>query len=68
MRKGRLKCAITALAVASRKARQRLLTDAQVIEIRGSAETGAELARRFGCSEANVSMVRRGKRKALVLP
>lgn len=46
-----------------RKQRIRKLTHAQVDEIRTSLETSAALGRRFGCSRANVSMIRSGKRK-----
>lgn len=63
MKKGRMKAALSSLAKITRFRRLRVLTDQQVEEIRTSKESGRALAARFGCSAANVSMIRRGKRK-----
>lgn len=43
------------------------LSDAQVIEIRTSPETGRSLAKRFDVSTATISGIRRGKRRQHVL-
>ena len=44
--------------------RARKLTDAQVVEIRASVETGARLAERFGVSKTAISLIRHNKRRA----
>lgn len=48
------------------RSRVRKLTDEQVREIKTSSESGVTFARRFGVTEACVSLIRSGKRKQLV--
>lgn len=42
------------------------LSDAQVEDVRSSAESGVAIARRFGVSPALVSMIRSGQRRQMV--
>jgi len=63
MAKGRLEANLSDLAVITRFRRHRKLTDAQVDEIRASAEKLTVIAKRLGVTPACISQIRNGTRK-----